>query len=111
MDASPILPPRPLPSTSVVPLCIEIHVWVGKDFKIPKFTSEFPRQGLRDAEREKRKDLEQWRRNPLRHQFALHVGKCLIKILKFKNEETPFVIVVEEDGAESKEFFSHLSRH
>jgi len=108
-DASPLLPPRPVPNTSNTPSSIHLHVWIGKDFKIPKFTPEFSLQSFA-TEHKNRKEMEQWKRNPLLQQFGVHVGRTLCQILKFVNEDTPWVIVVEEEGAESKEFFSHLSR-
>jgi len=103
LDSSPIVAPRPTLNTSNTPQSINIHVWLGKNFKIPKFTFD-------KTERTNRKDADKWRHYPLRCQFGLHIGQKLSEILKFIHENASWNIVIEEDGAESKEFFSHLSR-
>jgi len=109
-DSSPIAAPRPTLNTSNTPQSINIHVWLGKNFKIPKFTFDNAPKDFAKTEQMNRKDADKWRRYPLRYQFGLHLGQKLSEVLKFIHENTSWNIVIEEDGAESKEFFSHLSR-
>jgi len=97
-DSSPMAASRPTLNISNTPQSINIHVWLGKNFKIPKFTFD-------KTEHMNRQDADKWRRYPLRSQFALHIGQKLSEILKFIHENTSWNIVIEEDGAESKEFF------